>query len=57
MGFWGFDMYEGVDQPVPRTSWTMVLVGVAVGLVVSSLLVFTLYRQRWYIRCLRRPSI
>jgi len=46
----GFDMYEGVDQTVIRTSWTMVLVGVAVGLVVSSLLVFTLYRQRWYIR-------
>ena len=52
MWFRGFDMYEGVDQTVIRTSWRMVLVGVAVGLVVSSLLVFTLYRQRWYIRCL-----
>ena len=33
-----------------KKGWLMVLVGVAVGLVVSSLLVFTLYRQRWYIR-------
>ena len=51
MCFRGFPMYEGVEQPEIKTSWTMVLVGVAVGLLVSAFLVFTLYRQRWYIRC------
>ena len=52
MWFRGFDLDAGVDQPdVIETSWTMVLVGLAVGLAVSSLLLFTLYRQRWYIRC------
>ena len=52
MWFRGFDLDAGVDQPdVIETSWTMVLVGIAVGLAVSSLLLFTLYRQRWYIRC------